>query len=162
MEERNGLAAVPEQPSPPSGGFSVRKLKEERYYDLSEAGVDARGHVPFPSHERRQRFFEELDAVFEEVRKAAKAAGKAETGEGDESFEDALLNRPNLFTEAFGEDREQYDRFVEITARLCNGSPTKAELKKLPPDVFMNGEDGFFDWLLGITAPKTMRASGTA
>jgi hypothetical protein len=175
----NGLSAVPEEraaesvpmdAAPPSGGFSARRLKKDRYYDLSEAGVDAKGYVPFPSHERRQRFFEDLDGVWEEIRTEAKERAKAseardpedepgEASEGETGVE-ALLNRPKLFTDVFGDDGQWRERFVEIAARLCNGSPTRAQLKKLPPDVFMNGEDGFFDWLLSITVPKATRTSG--
>lgn len=160
--DRNGLAAVPgsasaTSPGASSGGFSVRRLIDERRYDLREAGVDAVGSVPFPSHEARQRFFEDLDEIWNEAREKAKAeAGGDRQGEDDKSFEEAFIDRPNLFSETFG-GREEHDRFVEIAARLTNGHPTKEQLEALPPDVF----SAFFEWLLGLMAPKTSGVSGT-
>ena len=165
MEERNGLSAVPEQA--PSSGFSVRRLKEERHYDLTEAGVDAKGHIPFPSHERREKYLVMLDNTMKSMREKAKAplnasgSGDGDKGAGEGGLEDLLMNKEDLFSDAFGTDRETYDALLEATAYLCDGSPSKADLKKLPPDVFLEGEPNFFGFVLELHAPKTSGASGT-
>lgn len=109
--------------------------------------VDATGYIPPPPQELLDSFTRDMGRLMAEYEKAARDAEDAQR-KADEARQDQEEDSEEILTRQLAEldqyleeKRTAMGRMKNITAKLCQGSPSREELDGLPEYVFQRFAD---------------------
>jgi len=122
-------------------GFDSGTVVEPLEWDFT-AYNGGKGTVPEPSEKRLDKFI--TDLAVSQAKNAASMAGVEAAGTDPEAILTAIAALPE------GQLPSVLSVLTKPYADLCGGSPTLAQISKLPPRVRL----AFFSWLAGELNPE--------
>ena len=130
--------------------FDAGSLAEALEFDFTGAGVNAKGTIPEPSDEKIGQYLDEVAKAFGRIRETS---GLADIDPNDPAAMLAALEKI---------DAEEFikvlDEVAAAAGRLCGGTPSVAQIRKLPLRVRQH----FFAYLQReIVNPEAGPGAGT-
>lgn len=131
-------------------GFDAAKAVKPLDWDFS-AFDGGSGTVPEPTGKQIAKFYTGLDAVSRDALKRQDIDADADVPP------DKLLEAADAAVDDEADIVALHEKLTGVYADLCHGSPTKAQISKLPFRVRM----AFFNWIAGELRPEASGAATT-
>jgi len=104
--------------------------------------ADVSGTVPYPTRERLSKFSKRITKILSDSGEIAELLATA-----DERY---IREHPEIVDDLLEQAEKASQEQRDAVAYLCNGTPSKAVLNKLPDPIFRR----FYGWLMGELNPE--------